>query len=100
MKEIEHNDKICDRILAEIRLAQVVVADFTGQRSGVFFEAGYALGLGRHVIWMCREAEFERLREHFDTRQYAHISWTDAEDLHHKLSDRIRATVLNPERGA
>jgi len=38
----EHINKICDEIIAEIRRSKFVVADFTGQRGGVYFEAGYA----------------------------------------------------------
>ena len=38
MLELEHNDKICDRIIVEVRRAQFVVADFTFQRGGVYFE--------------------------------------------------------------
>ncbi|GAI12192.1 unnamed protein product, partial [marine sediment metagenome] len=36
----EHNEKICDRIIAEIRESGLLVADFTGQRGGVYFESG------------------------------------------------------------
>lgn len=86
-----HNEKICDKILAEIRLAEFMVADFTLQRPGVYFEAGFAMGLGRPVIWMCREDDFENT--HFDTRQYNHIRWSTAMELRAKLTDRIRATV-------
>jgi hypothetical protein len=94
---VHHNEKICDRILEEIRTCQFMVADFTRQRSAVFFEAGFALGLGRPVIWSCREDEFETLKESFDTRQYNHIVWQTAEDLRVKLTDRVRATI--PPRG-
>jgi len=86
-------DKICDRILAEIRMAQIVIADFTGFRSGVFFEAGFAKGIGREVIWTCRKDHFAQLSRHFDTRQYPHIKWTDPQDLREQLCDRIRATT-------
>lgn len=47
---VEHNEKIDDRIFAEIRRSGLVVADFTGDRGGVYFEAGYAMGLGITVI--------------------------------------------------
>jgi hypothetical protein len=47
---IHHNEKICDKLIAEIRLSQFLVADFTLHRAGVYFEAGFALGLGRPVI--------------------------------------------------
>jgi nucleoside 2-deoxyribosyltransferase len=88
---IQHNDKIDDRIIAEIKESRFLVADFTGQRGGVYFEAGYAMGLGLPVIWLCREDEISKV--HFDTRQYNHIVWKEAADLREKLALRIRATV-------
>ncbi|MDP1947574.1 MAG: hypothetical protein Q8L77_08750 [Nitrospirota bacterium] len=87
----EHNQKICDAIIAEIRKSRFVVADFTGHRGGVYFEAGYALGLGIPVIWTCREDELEKT--HFDTRQYNHVVWKDEKDLFVKLKRRIEATI-------
>lgn len=89
---VQHNEKICDKILAEIRSSQFMVADFTLQRAGVYFEAGFAMGLGRPVIWTCREDDFKNT--HFDTRQYNHIRWKSPEDLRDQLTDRIRATIL------
>jgi hypothetical protein len=89
---VEHNDDICDKIIAEIRMAELVVADFSQQKAGVYFEAGYALGLGRPVIWMCKEDELKN--SHFDTRQYNHIPWTSPVDLREKLKNRILATIL------
>ncbi|HEX3681192.1 MAG TPA: hypothetical protein VHU83_01525 [Bryobacteraceae bacterium] len=90
-------DKICDRIIAEIRRAQFVIADFTLQRGGVYFEAGYALALGRPVIWCCRNDELCKL--HFDTRQYPHIAWEDPGDLRSQLRDRIGALIPGARLG-
>ena len=87
----EHNEKICDTIIAEIRKSRFLVADFTGQRAGVYFEAGYALGLGLPVIWTCKEEDKDAL--HFDTRQFNHILWTSETDLFQKLKRRIEATI-------
>jgi hypothetical protein len=89
---VHHNEKICDKILVELRLCQFMVADFTRQPTGVYFEAGFAMGLGRPVIWMCQEDDLNNL--HFDTRQYNHIIWQMPKDLREKLADRIRATIL------
>lgn len=89
MKEVEHDDKICDRILLEIRRSRLLVADFTFQRAGIYYEAGFAQGLGIPVIRTCREDDKDNL--HFDTRQYNHILWTTPEDLQTQLSDRIAA---------
>lgn len=87
----EHNNKICDEIIAEIRRSKYVVADFTGNRGGVYYEAGFASGLGIPVIWTVRERSLKRV--HFDTRQFAHITYTTPEDLRTKLLNRIRATI-------
>lgn len=88
----EHNEKICDVIIAEIRRSRFLVADFTRHRQGVYFEAGFAMGLGLDVIWCCRKQELTRC--HFDTRQYNHIAWTDPLDLRKQLANRIRATIV------
>jgi len=91
MKELEHNEKICDRLITEIRRSGFVVADVTGHRQGVYFEAGYAMGLGIPVIWTCQKDQLDEC--HFDTRQYNHIVWESADDLAEALENRIRATL-------
>jgi nucleoside 2-deoxyribosyltransferase len=88
---VEHNDNINDRIISEIRACQFLVADFTLHRNGVYFEAGFAMGLGRPVVWTCRR---DQMREaHFDTRPYNHIIWDTPAELREKLTNRIKATV-------
>ena len=87
----EHNEKICDAIIAEIRKSKFVVTDFTGHRGGVYFEAGYALGLGLPVIWTCSKDDLDG--SNFDTRQYNHIVWESDEELFEKLRRRIEATI-------
>jgi predicted RNA-binding Zn-ribbon protein involved in translation (DUF1610 family) len=89
---LEHNNKICDEIIAEIKKSRFVIADFTGQRGGVYYEAGFAQGLGLPVIWIVEENDVQHL--HFDTRQYNHIVYKDAADLKAKLKARIEATIL------
>ena len=88
----EHNNEITDEIMAEIRNCQFMVADFTGQRQGVYYEAGFAVGLGRAVIWCCRKDEIGKL--HFDTNHKNHIDWETPEELRERLYRRIRATIL------
>lgn len=106
----EHNNKIDDEIVAEIRRSRFVVADFTSEiverktkdglefidthaRGGVYFEAGFAKGLGKQVIWCVQEDVINANVLHFDTRQFAHIVWKDAADLRQQLSRRISATL-------
>ena len=93
----EHNEKICDVIISEIRKSSFLVADFSGNRGGVYFEAGFAKGLGIPVIFTCQAGEWEK-QLHFDTRQYNHIIWDDPEDLKQKLENRIRATIPTADK--
>ena len=87
----EHVNRIDDEIIMQIRQSKFLVADLTGQRNGVYFEAGFAQALGRPVIWTCKACHFKRL--HFDTRQYNHIKWETAADLRRQLAARIRGTI-------
>jgi len=93
---IEHNEKICDRIIAEIRKSGLFVGDFTGHRPNVYFEAGFAKGLGVPVIWTCRKDDMAKEKVHFDTRQYSHIAWREPADLKRKLINRIEAMESGP----
>lgn len=91
----EHADKIDDQIIAEIRRSRFVVADFTSEphkpRGGVYYEAGFARGIGIPVIWTCREDFIAQV--HFDTRQFNHILWKTPEELRAKLAVRISAVI-------
>lgn len=107
---VEHNNKIDDEIVAEIRKSKFLIADFTSgfitdanvsdegvkrekllARGGVYYEAGFAQGLGLPVIWTCRKDCIDDV--HFDTRQYNHIVWETPEELYAKLKHRIEATI-------
>lgn len=88
--------KIDNKIIADIRKSGLVVADFTGQSNGVYYEAGFAEGLGIGVIYTVRDTDIKKL--HFDTRQYNHIVWADLPDLRKQLIDRVEATLPNRPR--
>lgn len=90
----DYHEKIDDRIMAEIRRASLVVADITEGRRAVYFEAGFALGLGIPVIWTGQEKTFEK-DTCFDTRQFGHIQWDTPKDLQDKLIKRIEARGLS-----
>jgi hypothetical protein len=99
----EHSNKIDDEIIAEIRRSRFVVADFTcglfevdgltraEARGGVYYEAGFAQGLGTPVIWTVSKNCMEFV--HFDVRQFAHIVWEDAEGFRRALYNRIAAVI-------
>lgn len=99
----EHNNKIDDEIIGEIRRSKFIVADFTcgfngeGQdrtaiaRGGVYYEAGFAQGLGLPVIWMVRSDQIEHV--HFDVRQFNQITWTTPIEIQEKLFNRVSAII-------
>ena len=89
----QHNNEITDEIVAEIRKSKFLVADLTGHRNGVYFEAGFAKGFGLEVIWLCRKDDLGNA--HFDTRQYNFILWevSNLPALTKALKDRIEATL-------
>jgi nucleoside 2-deoxyribosyltransferase len=111
----EHNDDICDNIIAEVRNSRFVIADFTGHRGGVYFEAGFAYGLGIPVIWTCHKDWFDSesteeievklngqkqtiinpvmRKVHFDIEHYNFIVWEHGEELEKRLKNRILATI-------
>ena len=88
---VEHVGKIDDEIISQIRRSRFVVADFTGQRGGVYFEAGFALGLNLPVFWTCRQNQIDEL--HFDIRQFNCIDWTEPPELADRLQKRIEAVI-------
>ena len=107
---IPHSGKIDDRIIAEIRRARFMVCDLTSglvsdssavtgetevARGSVYYEAGFAQGLGKPVIWTCRKDFLDQNRIHFDVRQYACIPWEEdkEKDLQVALYERIRAEI-------
>jgi nucleoside 2-deoxyribosyltransferase len=93
MDDLPHNDRIDERIIVEIRRSAFLVADFSDPRTGVFFEAGYALGYGLPVIWTCSAEKFGEVPKHFDTRQFNHIRWENTDDLRLQLKTRLLATI-------
>lgn len=86
-----HSDYIMNKILADIRQAPFIVADFTGHRNGVYFEAGFARGLGIPVIHTCKSSDFEKA--HFDTKQLPHLRWTSPKELRTSLKEWIRGLI-------
>lgn len=89
----DHGEKITDIIIANIRKSRFIVADVTHASQNVYYEAGFAYGLGLPVILTCREDSAEEDMK-FDTSHIKHILWDNEEDLKKKLINRIEAEGL------
>lgn len=87
--EVEHNNFITPEILKHIRDSKFVVSDLTHNNNGAYFEEGYAMGLGKPVIQLCREGT----KTHFDIAQKNMIIWSTEDDIPQRLTNRIKATI-------
>lgn len=92
MDEIEHNHQIVPEMLYEIRESRFLIAELSDKNNGAYFEAGYAMGRGKDVIFVCSEEAFDN-NAHFDVKQANTITWKDPEDLRDRLIARIKATI-------
>ena len=87
--EVQHNDFITPELLKYIRDSKFVVVDLTHKNNGAYFEEGYAMGLGKPVIQLCKQGT----RLHFDIAQKNTIIWASEDDISEQLRNRIVATI-------
>ena len=88
---------IDDRLRVEIRQCRFLVADLTHENRGAYWEAGFAEGLGKPVIYTCRKDVFEDKAKgtHFDTNHHLTVTWESNKlnDAVERLKATIRATL-------
>lgn len=91
--EIHYNSDVTinDALVAEIKKCKFLVADFTQHKHGVYFEAGFALGLKKPVIYLCNQEDFSNT--HFDTNHYPHIIYVELDELKENLKTKIEAWI-------
>ena len=87
--EVQHNDFITPELLKHIRDSKFVVVDLTHQNNGAYFEEGYAMGLGKPVIQLCKKDT----KLHFDIAQKNTIFWATENEIPERLTNRIKATI-------
>lgn len=90
-QNIESTQTINDAIIAALRSSKFCIADFTQQKDGVYFESGFAAGLGKPVIYTCHKEHFDKT--HFDTNHFPHIIYSSLSELNNKLEEKINAWI-------
>ena len=70
-----------------------MVVDLTEDKRNCYFEAGYALGKGKDVIFQRLKAPKYEVRFEFDVKDYPHILYTTVEDLRMQLGKRLDAAL-------
>ncbi|HBG62035.1 MAG: hypothetical protein A2Y03_06550 [Omnitrophica WOR_2 bacterium GWF2_38_59] len=88
--EHQHNNKIDLEIISQIEKAAFLVADLTGDRGGVYYETGYAKGLGIQVIYSVR-CDYHK-KVHFDIEHENLIIWDNIKVYSQKLEKRVSGT--------
>ena len=86
---------IDDQLRVRIRSCAFVVADVTTSNLGAYWEAGFAEGLLKPVIYTCEVAAFAEGASHFDTNHHLTVPWALAnlDDARRRLAATIRATL-------
>jgi hypothetical protein len=97
ISEVEDSSNIPVQILDYIDNSKIIIADFTYQRRNCYFEAGYALGRGKEVIFTVNlekrmagaNPDDEKLA--FDIAGHRFIEWKEPRKLYDKLMERFVA---------
>jgi len=87
---------VIDNILREqIRDAAFILADLTHDNAGAYWEAGYAEGLGKPVVYLCEKSKFDSAKPHFDTNHCTTVLWSqgDTESLKKELVATLRRSL-------
>lgn len=100
LDEIIHNQQIVPYMMRLIRECRFLIMDITDPNYGAYYEAGYALGLGKEVIITCSKEIFSKkdfankleekaLKPHFDIAQKQILVWENTADLTKQLKEWI-----------
>jgi nucleoside 2-deoxyribosyltransferase len=73
----------------EIRRCRFLIADLSDSNAGAYWEAGFAEGLGKPVIYICKS----NCEVHFDTDHRHTVRW-DVSDLA-RTATQLKAVIRN-----
>ena len=91
MRDVSRAGVIDNIMRMQIRGAAFVIVDLTHGNEGAYWEAGYAEGLGKPVVYICEKGVFEENGTHFDTNHCTTVVWTT--DDHKAFCDSLIATL-------
>lgn len=90
----EYEGSIIGKIVDNIADSTILIADLTGNRGGVYYEAGIAKGLQLcnhpiRIILTCKKDFFDKEKVHFDVQGDNIILYTSDEDYKERLRKRL-----------
>jgi hypothetical protein len=99
LRTVSQQAGLIDAIIEdEIRRCRFLIADLSDNNGGAYWEAGFAEGLGKPVIYICKDG----LRSHFDTDHRHTVKWnlSDLSIAAAQLKAVIRNTLLGDAKQA
>ena len=82
---------IDDQLRVQIQSSDFLIADLTHDNLGAYWEAGYAEGLGKPVIYTCEQEKFNSQKTHFDTNHHLTVVWD--KNAPEQAGDLLKATI-------
>ncbi len=82
---------IDDKIRVDIRTSKFLISELTNGNHGAYWEAGYAEGLGKPVIYTCDYSQKDNI--HFDTKHCHTVFWKE-DNLDEAIKD-LKAVIRN-----
>ncbi len=95
MRDVARAGVIDNILRTQIRDAAFLIVDLTHDNPGAYWEAGYAEGLGKPVIYICEKEKFDEKKTHFDTNHCTTVPWSrdDEEGFKQALIATLRRSL-------
>ena len=93
LRDVLQAGSIDDQLRVQIRKAKFLLVDLTDDNNGAYWEAGFAEGLNKPVIYLCEKNKFDEFKTHFDTNHLTTVLWhpdTINEDM-----KNLKAVICN-----
>lgn len=91
MRDVSQAGIIDNLLRVQIRDSAFVIVDLTHDNAGAYWEAGYAEGIGKPVLYICEKSKFDEKNTHFDTNHCTTVPW-DLDNLEDFLGE-LKATL-------
>lgn len=95
LDDVKRAGLIDDKLRVEIRRSKFLIADLTHANNGAYWEAGFAEGLGLHVIYICEKEIFNDKTKstHFDTNHHLTVLWENTQEGLEQFSLELKSTI-------